>query len=243
MVYLTVMRGILRYVSLTSGESLGSAQKFKGRPYFPDRQSVTCSELYKDWSGTRKHCPPTTATNSTTSFTAILVDVSLQHYSSSEAARGAHQAPRRRLLSGWAFNLTFDLKDLIPSALNQALSTTTISMNGKSSLLGTIYIHRTLTRRLIACLNLGLLIPCSMSPKHHFIDTTTNIWLDLLSEGGFFKARLSFPPEFPLLPPKMRFITPMWHPNSKCLWPDASALLNFFSVYPDGTVCVSILVS
>lgn len=35
------------------------------------------------------------------------------------------------------------------------------------------------------------------------------------SEGGFFKARLSFPPEFPLLPPKMRFITPMWHPNSE----------------------------
>ena len=34
------------------------------------------------------------------------------------------------------------------------------------------------------------------------------------SEGGFFKARLTFPPEFPDLPPKMRFITPMWHPNS-----------------------------
>ncbi|KAG6907720.1 hypothetical protein DXG01_007633 [Tephrocybe rancida] len=37
---------------------------------------------------------------------------------------------------------------------------------------------------------------------------------DTLYEGGFYKARLSFPPEFPLLPPKMRFITPMWHPNS-----------------------------
>ncbi|KAF4588686.1 Ubiquitin-conjugating enzyme E2 15 [Pleurotus pulmonarius] len=48
---------------------------------------------------------------------------------------------------------------------------------------------------------------------------------DTLYEGGFFKARLSFPPEFPLLPPKMRFITPMWHPN----------------IYSDGTVCVSIL--
>ncbi|KAF9054277.1 ubiquitin-conjugating enzyme/RWD-like protein [Panaeolus papilionaceus] len=47
----------------------------------------------------------------------------------------------------------------------------------------------------------------------------------IIGEGGFFKARLSFPPEFPLLPPKMRFITPMWHPN----------------IYPDGTVCVSIL--
>jgi ubiquitin-conjugating enzyme E2 G1 len=48
---------------------------------------------------------------------------------------------------------------------------------------------------------------------------------DTLYEGGFFKARLTFPPEFPLLPPKMRFITPMWHPN----------------IYPDGGVCISIL--
>ncbi|KAF8890662.1 ubiquitin-conjugating enzyme [Infundibulicybe gibba] len=48
---------------------------------------------------------------------------------------------------------------------------------------------------------------------------------DTLYEGGFFKARLSFPHEFPLLPPKMRFVTPMWHPN----------------IYPDGVVCVSIL--
>lgn len=40
-------------------------------------------------------------------------------------------------------------------------------------------------------------------------------WLiSCYSEGGFFKARLTFPPEFPLLPPKMKFITPMWHPNS-----------------------------
>ncbi|KZS95368.1 ubiquitin conjugating enzyme [Sistotremastrum niveocremeum HHB9708] len=48
---------------------------------------------------------------------------------------------------------------------------------------------------------------------------------DTLYEGGFFKARLSFPTEFPLLPPKMKFITPMWHPN----------------IYPDGGVCISIL--
>jgi hypothetical protein len=35
------------------------------------------------------------------------------------------------------------------------------------------------------------------------------------SEGGFFQAILSFPLEFPLLPPKLRFKTPMWHPNSE----------------------------
>jgi ubiquitin-conjugating enzyme E2 G1 len=31
--------------------------------------------------------------------------------------------------------------------------------------------------------------------------------------------------EYPLLPPKMKFLTPMWHPN----------------VYEDGVVCISIL--
>jgi ubiquitin-conjugating enzyme E2 G1 len=64
------------------------------------------------------------------------------------------------------------------------------------------------------------------------------------SEGGFFKALLTFPHEFPLLPPKMRFITPMWHPNSTTYLrlnryrPDS-----FYSVYADGVVCVSILAS
>lgn len=46
-----------------------------------------------------------------------------------------------------------------------------------------------------------------------------------LYEGGFFKARLVFPPEFPNLPPTMTFMSDMWHPN----------------VYPDGKVCISIL--
>ncbi|KAK9470044.1 ubiquitin-conjugating enzyme/RWD-like protein [Dipodascopsis tothii] len=48
---------------------------------------------------------------------------------------------------------------------------------------------------------------------------------DTLYEGGFFKAQLTFPEEYPLLPPKMKFDTPMWHPN----------------VYTDGNVCISIL--
>ncbi|KAI8380883.1 ubiquitin-conjugating enzyme/RWD-like protein [Radiomyces spectabilis] len=48
---------------------------------------------------------------------------------------------------------------------------------------------------------------------------------DTLYEGGFFKARLSFPVSYPVMPPTMRFITEMYHPN----------------VYPDGTVCISIL--
>ncbi|CCG82816.1 Ubiquitin-conjugating enzyme E2 15 [Taphrina deformans PYCC 5710] len=48
---------------------------------------------------------------------------------------------------------------------------------------------------------------------------------DTVYEGGFLKARLSFPTEYPLLPPKMKFMTEMWHPN----------------IYQDGTVCISIL--
>lgn len=46
-----------------------------------------------------------------------------------------------------------------------------------------------------------------------------------LYEGGFFQAKLVFPPEFPNMPPTMTFISEMWHPN----------------VYEDGRVCISIL--
>merc|ERR1712071_749389 len=44
-------------------------------------------------------------------------------------------------------------------------------------------------------------------------------------EGGYFKARLDFPQDFPIKPPKMRFISKMWHPN----------------VHANGSVCISIL--
>ncbi|DBA00916.1 TPA: LOW QUALITY PROTEIN: hypothetical protein N0F65_006116 [Lagenidium giganteum] len=48
---------------------------------------------------------------------------------------------------------------------------------------------------------------------------------DTLYEGGFFKAELEFPPNFPNMPPKMTFKSEMWHPN----------------VYANGVVCISIL--
>ncbi|GJQ11180.1 hypothetical protein GpartN1_g3624.t1 [Galdieria partita] len=48
---------------------------------------------------------------------------------------------------------------------------------------------------------------------------------DTLYEGGVFKARLVFPPDYPVMPPTMRFTSEMWHPN----------------VYQDGRVCISIL--
>ncbi|KAG8224970.1 hypothetical protein J437_LFUL009702 [Ladona fulva] len=48
---------------------------------------------------------------------------------------------------------------------------------------------------------------------------------DTLYEGGFFKAHLYFPKEYPLRPPKMKFITEIWHPN----------------IDKNGDVCISIL--
>ncbi|XP_061148541.1 ubiquitin-conjugating enzyme E2G 1b isoform X1 [Syngnathus typhle] len=48
---------------------------------------------------------------------------------------------------------------------------------------------------------------------------------DTLFEGGFFKATLTFPRDYPLRPPKMKFITEIWHPN----------------VAKNGDVCISIL--
>ncbi|KAJ7308916.1 hypothetical protein JRQ81_008193 [Phrynocephalus forsythii] len=48
---------------------------------------------------------------------------------------------------------------------------------------------------------------------------------DTLYEGGVFKAHLTFPKDYPLRPPKMRFITEIWHPN----------------VDKNGDVCISIL--
>lgn len=46
-----------------------------------------------------------------------------------------------------------------------------------------------------------------------------------LYENGSFHAVLTFPEDFPNKPPHMRFVEDMWHPN----------------IYPDGTVCISIL--
>ncbi|KAF0304762.1 Ubiquitin-conjugating enzyme E2 G1 [Amphibalanus amphitrite] len=48
---------------------------------------------------------------------------------------------------------------------------------------------------------------------------------DTLFEGGFFKAHLYFPKEYPHRPPKMKFITEVWHPN----------------IEKNGDVCISIL--
>jgi ubiquitin-conjugating enzyme E2 R len=46
-----------------------------------------------------------------------------------------------------------------------------------------------------------------------------------LYEGGYFKAHMKFPNDYPYNPPAVRFLTKMWHPN----------------VYENGEVCISIL--
>ena len=48
---------------------------------------------------------------------------------------------------------------------------------------------------------------------------------DTLYEGGYFKAKMKFPNDYPNSPPELRFISRMWHPN----------------IYEDGRVCISIL--
>lgn len=37
-----------------------------------------------------------------------------------------------------------------------------------------------------------------------------------LYEGGFFKAKLDFPKDFPNNPPTMTFVSEMFHPNGEC---------------------------
>jgi len=44
-------------------------------------------------------------------------------------------------------------------------------------------------------------------------------------EGGYFKARMKFPETYPMDPPSMVMMQPMWHPN----------------IYEDGRLCISIL--
>ncbi|EXJ66027.1 ubiquitin-conjugating enzyme E2 R [Cladophialophora psammophila CBS 110553] len=48
---------------------------------------------------------------------------------------------------------------------------------------------------------------------------------DSLYYGGYFKAQMSFPRDYPYKPPDFRFSKPLWHPN----------------IYADGRLCISIL--
>jgi len=48
---------------------------------------------------------------------------------------------------------------------------------------------------------------------------------DTIFENGIFKAEMTFPKDYPNSPPKIKFLTKIFHPN----------------IYPNGFVCISIL--
>ncbi|CAB3385141.1 Hypothetical predicted protein [Cloeon dipterum] len=48
---------------------------------------------------------------------------------------------------------------------------------------------------------------------------------ETLYQGGYFKAQMRFPQDYPYSPPSIRFLTKVWHPN----------------VYENGDLCISIL--
>ncbi|KAF2854327.1 hypothetical protein T440DRAFT_388695 [Plenodomus tracheiphilus IPT5] len=48
---------------------------------------------------------------------------------------------------------------------------------------------------------------------------------DSIYYGGYFKAKMTFPKNYPHSPPDFKFVRPLYHPN----------------IYPDGRLCISIL--
>lgn len=75
-------------------------------------------------------------------------------------------------------------------------------------------------------------------------------------EGGIFPAEIKFPKDYPLMPPVMKFTCDIWHPNGMstpkaCGLPSTNASCRLYragqvadgfdTVYPNGTVCISIL--
>lgn len=59
-------------------------------------------------------------------------------------------------------------------------------------------------------------------------------------EGGIFPAELKFPKDYPLNPPKMKFMGEIWHPNGEINSALTSHTLTA-AVYANGEVCISIL--
>lgn len=60
----------------------------------------------------------------------------------------------------------------------------------------------------VLCFRTACLKHASVSVYHQALDS-----FPPHSEGGVFKAHLTFPKDYPQKPPKMKFITDIWHPN------------------------------
>ena len=65
----------------------------------------------------------------------------------------------------------------------------------------------------------------------------------VISEGGFFKAHLIFPKDYPQKPPKMTFMNDIWHPNSEEGISINNKYYYNYNIIVDktGDVCISIL--
>lgn len=125
----------------------------------------------------------------------------------------------------------------------------TTSTDGRSWCLA----HRTLFSKL----------PCGSPVMRVFYVLIQHFLTHSCSEGGFFKAILTFPKEYPHLPPKMQFITEIYHPNgsfsaitlslpsicvdathfSIAMIPNSSGSFHALipSVFKSGEICISIL--
>ena len=80
----------------------------------------------------------------------------------------------------------------------------------------------------------------SHATRHRLIEIESLMRHFDFTQGGYFKTQLRFPQDYPNSPPEMRFVCPMWHPNSKYIVIPLSHTL-IPTVYEDGKVCISIL--
>lgn len=91
-----------------------------------------------------------------------------------------------------------------------------ISTDGKSLSLG-LQTRCSKSRTVTSCFMLFSEQLCSvvLSTVQYVTVTDFSLWPFIHSEGGVFKAHLTFPKDYPLRPPKMKFITDIWHPNGR----------------------------
>ena len=59
-------------------------------------------------------------------------------------------------------------------------------------------------------------------------------------DGGTFQLSMTFSEEYPNKAPKVKFITKMFHPNSK-IFLFLTCTYKFLLVYNDGSICLDIL--
>jgi ubiquitin-conjugating enzyme E2 A len=69
---------------------------------------------------------------------------------------------------------------------------------------------------------------------------------DTIWEGGTFNLLMEFTEDYPNKPPKVRFVSKVYHPNGKsslsaCHSKQNSTCVNGSAVYADGQICLDIL--